>query len=151
VSAEERFFNPKVLARVAGHVEWPGNLEVYRNGKTNQGEFMRAVAQLYGQLLVGEYLPDAWTAAKVIAREDWQGAFRFLLQEIPEKVEQFVGFWQGFFQGALSRRKGFWGPLNPWTGQPTTTGADPDKDLEADLRMFVVRLASIIEGVYDDG
>ena len=149
MSVEEKFFNPKVLARVAKHVEWPGNLELYRNGTTNQGEFMRAVGELYGQLFAGEYLPDAWAAAKIIAKRDCEGAMLKMVEEIPQKIEQVVGFWTGFFGGSLSRRKSLWGPVNPWTGEISVSSSDPDATMEAILRTFVVKIASIIEGVYD--
>lgn len=147
MSKEEKFFNPKVLARVVETVEWEGNLEVYKNGTSNQGEFMRALGLLYGRWLFEETLPDAWDAAKSLVAEDWPAMFRQLLRVLPEKIEQLAGFWTGQFGGFLRPPvKSKW-LVNPWTGEINQNLPSEDAQLGAALGDMFLELRRIIEEV----
>lgn len=147
MSKEERFLNPKVLARMVETVEWEGNLVLYKNGSSNQGEFMRALGLLYGQWLFQEDLPDAWAAAKAIGARDWFEMFRLLLRKLPEQIEQMGGFWRGTLSGGLPKAKGLFGGLNPWTGEGGTELPSEDRMMASELEYLFTRLASIVEGV----
>jgi hypothetical protein len=147
VSASEKFINPKVLARIVESVEWEGNLEVYKNGTSNQGEFMRALGLLYGRWLSDEDLPDAWAAAKALNARDWVAMFKLVLRVLPERIEQCAGFWSGTFGGFLKPApKARW-LVNPWTGEINPNLPDEDSQLGAELGQMFVELRTILEGV----
>lgn len=147
MSKEEKFVNPKVLARIAETVEWEGNLQLYRNGRSNQGEFMRALGLLYGRWLSEENLPDAWAAAKAVGARDWAEMFRLVVRVLPERIEQCASFWTGTFGGFLRPAPRSKWMVNPWTGEIDGDLPSEDGQLGAELAELFVRLRTIVEGV----
>ena len=125
MSKEEKFVNPKVLHRLALAVEWEGNLEVYKNGKSNQGEYMAALGILWGRWMREDRFDEAWAAAKQFAQRDWAAMFLDVLRAVPSKIEQLKGFYQGVFGGSLKL-------LVASRSQPPRFGFDIPPNLAAD-------------------
>lgn len=109
MSRRERFFNSSSLLRIAKHVEWEPDLEKYPDGTTNQGRFMEAIGLLYGEWLSMEQLPEAVAQARDVLADDWVAAFQHVIEKIPAKVEQVVGFWSGLLR--LRKERSLFGPL----------------------------------------
>lgn len=95
MSKGEVLFSPKSLVRVVRAVEWEDDLVVYRDGSSNQGRFMEALALLWGRWISGESLPSFVAQVQAAAAEDWVKGFEQVIREMPAKVLQFVGFYRG--------------------------------------------------------
>lgn len=145
MSAGEKFFNSKSLVRICSSVEWETTLADFPDGSTNQGRYMEALAILYGNWLRYEQFPEAVATASDVMARDWVSAFRRVVEELPQKIAQFVGWWRGM-GGALTKESLFRQSRNLWTGEPTGSIQDPVQDqLFRIIGQLVVSLSTIIE------
>lgn len=128
MSRSEKFFNPKALVRIARAVEWPG-LEVYKDGSTTQGRYMEAIAVLYRNWFLGYSLDDAVEVAKAAIARDWSAGFRHVVEEIPSKIAQVVGFWSGLrgkYAGARARASSL---PRAYTGGPVLDSSTIEREV----------------------
>jgi hypothetical protein len=114
----ERLFTPKSLARVAEHVEWEDVLTYYRDGTTNQAEFMRALAILWERWMRGWSVLDFSYALQALHEGTWVSRFYEILSSMEERIQQLVGFYKGLWTGAnphmsAQAMKGIFGMPDP--------------------------------------
>lgn len=104
MSRREELFSPGSLLRVVRAVEWEPELELYRDGSSNQERYMEALSTLYGRWIRDESLQDLVDFAGPLARKEWFDALKELVSELPQKARQIVGFWRGM-GGSLAAPK----------------------------------------------
>lgn len=144
MSKDSAFFNPQSLLRVARAVEWEPDLVAYKNGTSNQGCYMNALASLYGQWLSGDTIPWFLDQATRIEAKDWSGAIEAVIDRIPLQVNQLVGWWTGFAGGILPKKKWVL-PIRPgWPFSSSSGEIRPDVRLANNVSVLVDRLSSII-------
>lgn len=149
MSKSEKFFNPSSLLRIARAVEWEPNLEYDAKGSSNQAAYMEAIAELYRKWLTDETFPEFVEVASAIGREDWMKAFQLTIENIPQKVAQFVGWWRGALEWrrGAARTRGLFG--FPWGGPETV----PVVTATMEDRIFLVvdqLVRSLREIVYEE-
>ena len=147
MSRDERFFNPKVLRRVAQAVEWEGNLRAYKNGRTNQGEYMAALGILWGRWMFEDRFDEAWSAAKQFLARDWASMFRDVLRGMPSKIEQLAGFYRGTFGGILKTVVSSRQLPARFVADSSSNLAPADREVAAALGELFAELARIVEEV----
>jgi len=107
----ERLFSPKSLARVANAVEWEDTLVWYKDGSTNQEQFMKALSILWERWMREWSLPDFAQLAQYVMDKQWTDAFVHLVRGIPQRIQQLKGFYEGLWAGANPEwRASFWFP-----------------------------------------
>lgn len=97
---KERLFTCKSLERVCRVVDWEEQLEIYRDGTTNQQRYMMALAELWEGWMRDWTLPDLQQALLDASSDKFVEAFQRLIETIPQRISQLVGFWDGLWYGA---------------------------------------------------
>lgn len=133
----ERLFSPKSLARVAEAVEWEDVLQVYKDGSTNQAEFMRALGILWERWMRGWSIPDFANAIQAVQAGRWVDQFERIVQTLENRVSQLVGFYQGLWAGANPGWGRFFGWQIPSVIPPVDEEERARKILESFLRFLV--------------
>ncbi len=93
----ERLFSPKSLKRVVAAVEWEDDVVFYKDGTSNQQRYMQALAILWERWIRGYTLPDFASAVSDIGSENFVEGFVRVIREIPRKVYQLKGFYEGLW------------------------------------------------------
>lgn len=142
MSHGERFFSPASMLRVVRAVEWEPELEFYRDGTSNQGRFMEALAMLWGRWIKDESLSDLVDLAEPVVKEEWIDALAEIILELPQKARQIVGFWRGM-GGSLAAPKLAAGGLSLFG--KASVGLDLRRRVYFLGQQVAVELASIVD------
>lgn len=116
MSRGEILFSPKSLHRVALAVEWEDELELYKDGSTNQGHFMAAMAVLWERWMRGWSIPDFSQALTDARAGGFVDGVKRICSSLPERIAQLKGFYEGLW-GSVNppRKKGAFEPsLDPY-------------------------------------
>lgn len=109
---KEAFFTPWSLARVAKAVEWEDELMSAKDGSTNQGKYMEALAILYERWMREWALPDFEQAVLDIHNKEFFSLFARIITSMEERVFQLSGFFRGLWMGANPTwRSTTWPPM----------------------------------------
>lgn len=134
-----RLFSPKDMARVVMAVEWEDELKVYRDGTTNQQQFMRALGILWERWMRGWSVPDFFSAVHEAGSNNFASGLRRILQSMPERVAMLKGFYEGIWYGA-NPRAAAGSRSTAAAAEPTGSGAQL---AEAELRRWYDAMVTI--------
>lgn len=134
-------FSPKSLARVAEAVDWEEVVAFYKDGTSNQSEYMKAMAILWERWMREWAIGDFAQSISDVGSRKYVELLVRLLDSVETRVQMLVGFFQGLWAGANPGwyRKGIftWTPVAPeWDGETAA---------RAILGAFIRRMQVIVE------
>lgn len=141
MSNAERFFTPKSLARVAEAVEWEEVVAFYKDGTSNQSEYMRAMAILWERWMREWAIGDFAQSIHDVGSREYVTLLVRLLDTVETRVQQLVGFFQGLWAGANPG----WSKKGIFTWTPQAQPWDGDSAARAILGAFIRHLQTIVE------
>jgi len=136
----EKLFTPRSLERVVRSVEWEDEISYYRDGTSNQQRYMMALAELWERWMRQWSLPDFAQAVRDVEQRNYVTGLKRVLEAIPERIQQLVGFYRGLWYGA-----------NPFSGKPPPRGwwlevpvpATPENEVMSALAVMIDSLRAI--------
>jgi len=145
---KETLFTPWSLARVAKAVEWEDELVLAKDGSSNQGKYMEALAILYERWMRDWQLPDFERSILAIHKKDFVALFKQILSTMEERIFQFGGFFRGLWLGANPTWKAATWPPLPAIPAPVTEIQEVTNRLEGFFTFLLELAASLKEETY---
>ena len=105
MSRGDILFSSRSLARVALAVEWEDELALYKDGTTNQEMFVQAMTTMWERWMRGWALNDFAQAISDVGNNQFLTAFARILETVPERLSQIVGFYKGLWYSANPTRR----------------------------------------------
>lgn len=140
MSREETFFNPRAMARVVEHVEWPEQEIVYKDGSSNQSQYVRAMAMLYERWMRDWTLPDVEASFRNVCAGNYVDEYRHIMEAWDTRIRQVYAWFEGLWYGANPRQ---FRPLLRWYAPDLGNESSADRWLEV-THLFFGRLSDML-------
>lgn len=140
MSSWQRFWEPKAVARIINGLDWEEELRYYKDGTSNQGEYIRGMTMMLERWMREWTLPDLARSLNASLNNDLGNQIEHALDTFENRIAQLWGFAQGLWQGANPR-----GLLGFLFGQtPQVSMQSESERIEQRLLRFRTRITELV-------